>query len=244
MIVSFLKKQLPVQGCDHDGICIFEKLEHIQSLWSDYFEPLEDINARFTLPSSVVFYGGTFEPWHQGHQACIKLFQQQHPDKLVVLVPDCNPDKIFLKNTKALKAQEALTKLVNDIKGQEGNGLKTIPPIYPGFLMQKEKNTTFTNPTASWLTHLHLRYQKTHNKSLTVGWLMGFDQLRSLPQWRQSHRLPSLIQDVYVVSRLESEQQREQTFVVLETCGWKKQQFHYLGKHQYEHISSSALNLE
>jgi hypothetical protein len=37
-----------------------------------------------------IFFGGTFNPWHQGHQACLQLLPE---DRTCLVVPDRNPEK-------------------------------------------------------------------------------------------------------------------------------------------------------
>ena len=47
-----------------------------------------DTNINWSSP--VVFFGGSFNPWHDGRQACLDLC----PNKNIVIVPDTNPWKI------------------------------------------------------------------------------------------------------------------------------------------------------
>ena len=41
------------------------------------------------IKDEIVFYPGTFYPWHLGHRACLDLC----PSKNIVIVPDFNPLK-------------------------------------------------------------------------------------------------------------------------------------------------------
>ncbi len=123
---------------------------------------------------SVVFFGGSFNPWHEGHDACLHLFPKT--ERLVV-TPDASPFKsaagpgCFWLRWRALQ----------DRLAQPGRA------VFPGFCGMEA-----VNPTASWLPLV-----ETQVKAL----LVGDDNLASLPRWIDADRLAKALDLLYVAPR-------------------------------------------
>ena len=47
-------------------------------------------NLSSYIEDEIIFFGGSFNPWHKGHTECIKLLPQGIP---IVILPDNNPFK-------------------------------------------------------------------------------------------------------------------------------------------------------
>lgn len=164
-------------------------------------------------PRELTFYGGSFHPWHDGHEACLTLFPK--PESLLV-VPDNNPWKsekrdfchwTFFKNL-------ALDHLAMNIS------------FFPGFLGTEEKN-----PTSNWI--LSTRVKK---KSL----LLGEDTFQGLSKWIGVDRILPVIEKIYVVPRaLDNFTFQESIkFIAIKAPHIKIEK---LPNHQFENVSSSKI---
>lgn len=125
------------------------------------------------LKGEVVFYPGTFNPWHLGHRACLDLC----PVKNIVVVPDFNPWK---EGDQRQRPWEHLKDLVYRLG-------KSDYSIYPGFLAKD-----VGNPTVSWFPKIQL-----DKKSL----LMGDDSFLNLHKWKDIDELVKHICKLYVAPR-------------------------------------------
>lgn len=164
-----------------------------------------------------VFFGGSFNPWHKGHQACINLL----PDnKVCFILPDRNP----LKELKVIEPVSTVLELITKIKFNKNDFLA------PTFLLDFQKN-----PTVSWIEKLHKEFP---NKKLSL--LMGFDSFKNLSKWERPEDLYSLLNHLYVVSRLEDEDEREFAAKPIRDIN-PKLEVTFLGGHEFEGLSSTQL---
>jgi nicotinate-nucleotide adenylyltransferase len=124
--------------------------------------------------SEVTFFGGSFNPWHQGHEACINRFSD--PARLVV-VPDTNP---FKGQVDRGCAWQFLRELEAQLAGSEC-------ALFPGFCGMEEPN-----PTVAWLP-----FVEAERRAL----LMGEDTFFSFPDWNQAARLAAALDAIHVVPR-------------------------------------------
>jgi nicotinate-nucleotide adenylyltransferase len=190
---------------------------HYMPKLSDSLAPtdfgLPDLILKSEVVDEVTFYGGTFEPWHEGHLACLELCPCDH----IVVVPDINPWKKvssleFGPWSKFLELAQLLA--------------RTKYSIYPGFL-----SLTVGNPTASWLPRV-----KVEKKNL----LMGEDSFLSLLDWKDADLLLGNLNKVYVVPRkkdlLEVRQMVERVSELFPGLTIIQ-----LEHHDYEEVSSTKL---
>ncbi len=165
------------------------------------------------FPKSLTFYSGTFFPWHQGHEACLKAFPIS--GSLLVL-PDKNPWKENIDRGCAWKFFRDLLLKYEDSPYS----------FYPGFLGLKEKN-----PTYSWLSKTLIP-----QKSL----LLGDDTFLDLEKWYESKKLISLLDCIYVVPRLEAEEKLDAQFLKLKEIN-EHLYIKRLKHHAFENLSSTKL---
>ncbi len=178
------------------------------------------LRVEFPLASEVVFFGGSFDPWHEGHASCMNLLP--HALKLIV-VPDRNPLKPLKEIKNVVTHFSALSQEISQSTNRAHH-------IHPGFLFLTEKN-----PTVSWvLRALHRR------PDLRLSLLMGFDSFKSLPQWVKVQDLLKLVHCLYVASRLESDDERLKAERALKEI-YPETNVVYLGHHPHEDKSSTKL---
>ncbi len=172
-----------------------------------------DAVSNFKTDEEIVFFGGSFNPWHQGHQACIDLLPKE---KQLLVVLDRNPQKTQLKDSTVIP--------LIDLKSTAA-----IRSVYSGFLA-----SSAPNPTIGWVKELKSKYPH-----LKASLLMGFDQLQNFKTWTKVLELSELLTKVYVVSRLENEEDFQRTKKDLESS--LKLNVIHLGHHQFEDVSSTKL---
>ena len=86
---------------------------------------LFDLFTKKTQLKEVTLFPGSFNPWHQGHEACLEL-ASHYPN--IVIIPDFNPQKE-----------------IHD----EKISIKSSYPIFEDFYHAKK-----INPTSSWLPNI------------------------------------------------------------------------------------------
>ena len=175
---------------------------------------LQDIRAYgqpTVLPDSVTFFGGSFNPWHEGHMACVELC----PDRAgLVVIPDTNPLK---------------TGPSDECHWQRYRRLKEILPtaaVFPGFCGREAPNATI-----SWLPYCGFPKK---------GLLLGDDSLVGFDNWLEAGELARVLNHIYVVPRdapAQSVASAKRWFAMHNpTCTLT-----LLGDHPHRDVSSTAL---
>lgn len=164
-----------------------------------------------------VFFGGSFYPWHSGHQACLNLLPDE---KTCFVLPDRNPWKDVREIDPVLTTIELAGKI----------RFKANQFLVPTFLLDQKKN-----PTVEWIETLHQQYPQ---KKLSL--LMGFDSFLNLPTWTRAGDLLPMLSTVYVASRLETTEDQAAALGKVKALH-PELQVTYLGRHPHEAISSTKL---
>jgi nicotinate-nucleotide adenylyltransferase len=164
---------------------------------------------------SVTFFGGSFNPFHQGHLACLDLC----PEKNIIIIPDRNPQK-ELRNF--LPYDEYLLILKNLIDRPYY--------VYPGFWADSKKNPTYT-----WLPFVNIS-----EKNL----LMGDDSFMNILSWEHPDKILKALSKLYVVPRKFHEEnvkgELEVQRIKLKEIN-PKLQIIFLDDHSFKHFSSTEL---
>lgn len=176
------------------------------------FMPLSNSNEiHKSIKDSVTFFGGSFNPFHDGHLACLNLC----PEKNIVLVLDCNPQK----ETRNFSPYEEYLKLKEILKD-------TRYYIYPAFWGIEEKN-----PTSSWLPLVKIK-----EKNL----LVGDDSYMKILTWVNPENLLKSLAKLFVVPRLSSIEemliQKEKLLKINPNL-----EIIFLADHPYKDLSSTKL---
>ena len=164
-----------------------------------------------------VFYGGTFNPWHHGHQACLNLLPEE---KVCLLLPDRNP----LKELREIHPVTTVLEISTKAK------FKNKQYLVPSFLMQHKKN-----PTIEWVERMKERFPDTK-----MSLMMGFDCFKDIRSWIRYKELLGILDTIYVVSRLDSKQEREQELDKIKSVA-SNLKIIFLGNHEFEHLSSTEM---
>ncbi len=164
-----------------------------------------------------VFFGGSFFPWHAGHQACLKLL----PDALTCFVmPDRNP----LKEVRSLDPALTIIELSSRIRFKKNQFL------VPTFLLDQKKN-----PTVEWVEKLRKNFPE---KKISL--LLGFDSFITIKDWIKGPDLLRELHALYVVSRLEDDAAQEKAAILVKSFA-PQLEVQFLGRHEFERLSSTDL---
>lgn len=184
--------------------------EHSYKLPTEFYKCKKKIGP-------ITFYGGSFNPWHEGHRECIiQCLRESFPEEVLV-VPDHNPWK---KGEERELPYKQFLDLCLSLKDENVS-------IYPGFLGRGESK----NPTINWLPSVTVL-----KKSL----LLGADNFEKFCQWGKYEKLVTELQKIYVLPRLISEEKLKRVESVLLKKN-KTLEVIYLGPHPFEAISSRKI---
>jgi nicotinate (nicotinamide) nucleotide adenylyltransferase len=164
-----------------------------------------------------IFFGGSFNPWHAGHQACLKLVAE---DKPCFVLPDRNP----FKEIRELDPVFTTLSLSAQVKFKKNQFL------VPTFLLNDQKN-----PTAEWIGRVR---KNMPDKKLSL--LMGHDSLEAITKWTHAQELLNEVHCLYVVSRLETDAARDTAAAPAKKMA-PKLNVEFLGHHDFENLSSTNL---
>lgn len=187
---------------------------------SSFYKTLQDAcpNMIYTNTSKDwVVFAGTFNPWHQGHQACLNLIPE---DKVCLIMPDRSPEK-DLRDVKHVTAILEIS-----VKSK----LRKNQFLVPTFLLENKKN-----PTVEWVEKMKEDFPD-HKISL----LVGFDSFARLNTWVRAESLIPKLDTIYVVSRLEDDADRIKALDEVHALSFDVNVI-FLGKHEFEHYSSTDI---
>ena len=173
---------------------------------------LDPLFLKHPIKDSLTFFGGSFNPFHQGHMACLDLC----PEKNILIVPDRNPFKIPADSDKVFNEFLALAEFLKETRYS----------LYPGFLCQNN-----SNPTSSWLPLVRIAEKN---------FLMGDDSYMELLNWKNPELILKALTKLYVVPRKYTKADYlKQEIEILKINPHLI--IHYLADHPYKNISSTLL---
>lgn len=181
---------------------------------SDFIRTTDLINEK-----ELIFFGGSFNPWHEGHKSCLELMPI---NKKIIVIPDHSPFKELTSKLSSL----------DDIQ-LELDTLKNSTYLFTDFFKANKKN-----PTYYWIKELSEAFP---DKKLSL--LMGFDSFASIDSWTESTKLIGLLDTLYVAGRLDDENLKKIQSQRLQKIN-PKLQLSFLGGHAYENVSSTQLRRE
>ncbi len=205
--------QLPSLVFDH-GAILCEALGCFWQIMPGGVPALRQVRAFGVpeyLPAQPVFFGGTFNPWHKGHQNCVAMCPQPAD---VLVVPDTNPFKGGPGERCYWSLYRDLYRRVHDLGAH----------VYPGFCGREQ-----ANPTARWLP-----YVNRDDKAL----LVGEDTLADMPNWMDAVKVVQAVSKVIAVPRRVPADQIRNACRWLEDNGCEVER---LGDHPYRDVSSTQI---
>lgn len=176
-------------------------------------------NSILSKSEELLFFGGSFNPWHAGHSSCIELAPKDWP---IIVIPDHNPFKDLTSQTDKLTS---LADIQNELQK-----VKTITYLFDGFLKSDKKN-----PSHQWIDEV---YKAFPNKKVSL--LMGFDTYVSIDKWISAKKVLKQLHCLYIASRLDDEEIKLKQFNTLRSIN-PKLHVKFLGNHDYEELSSTKI---
>lgn len=181
---------------------------------------VDEFTKHRTLGAKVathkVFFGGSFSPWHEGHEACLKLIREAQPDVEIVIVPDRNPWKNYEQGS-SLEDYFSLIEKANVFGAS----------VYPGFLILEQPN-----PTIDWMREVRGK------KSL----LVGADHLRDFRKWKNYLELLNTLKTLFIAPRTLSGSDYDDLEKIRGDLQKEtKTPLVLLSRHAYEDLSSTEI---
>lgn len=175
-----------------------------------------------SLSGQLVFYPGSFLPWHDGHNSCLRNLPQfiEGIECHVVIIPDLNP----WKKNEGKGTWEQLRRIVLELRKIEAL-FKGNLSLFLGFLAKD-----VGNPTVDWLPGIPCASK----------WLlMGEDTFLDLHKWKDYKTLISGLEGIYICPRAEDESAIEE-----QKRSLRGPKFVHLPHHAFERVSSTQIRGE
>lgn len=135
------------------------------------------VDSEFDREPTHIFFGGTFDPPHEGHRLVINLCLRAFADAKVVVIPAAQPAGAFGQHKTVMTSFEDRRALCERAFAEEIEaGRVLIDPI--------EKD--LPAPNYSWKTLSELEKQYPASRWAI---LFGFDQLQNLSGWKNAEQL-------------------------------------------------------
>ena len=174
-------------------------------------------NHKLIDSSELIFFGGTFNPWHEGHTSCLNLLSANSP---VIVIPDHNPYK---------ELREKRNDDLHEIK-KNLNQITKETYIFDEFYQKNEKN-----PSYKWLSEIRNNFP---TKKISL--LIGFDTFMSVDRWIQAQTVLDSIDCLYIASREDDKDAKEKQIKNLRQLS-NKLELNFIGNHKFEHVSSTEI---
>lgn len=187
--------------------------------FSARYEELKEVcpDVVFKDGDEWIFFGGSFNPWHPGHQACLNLAPKE---VTTFVIPDRSPHK----DLRDIEPVSTLLHLSSKIRFKKNQYL------VPTFLLTPKKN-----PTVEWMEKLR---SDLPEKKLAL--LVGFDSFQNILSWTRANDLLNTLNTIYVVSRMETDLVRKTIAASVRNVA-PKIEIVFLGHHDFETISSTEI---
>lgn len=211
-------KKLP----GHQGVFLCQALSIV---WSKMpkFKDSGLSNDQVSLPrfiyklnpqKEVTLYGGSFNPWHEGHSACAKLCGNPN----LIIVPDYNPWKSKTKCDDICR-WESFSQLAKSMKSSTYS-------FYPGYW-----GIQTPNPTIDWLKDVEYEI---------VNIVIGDDNFINFHKWKEYPKIIKLVNKVFIIPRNEKPEdiKRQMDFLSKNTDVSK---FQITETHDYMNLSSTQI---
>lgn len=179
-------------------------------------------NSILNRSNELIFFGGSFNPWHDGHSSCLKLAPKDWP---IIVIPDHNPFKDFVSHDDKASSIDEIRDHLKPILRETY--------LFDEYLIKNKKN-----PSHKWLTEVQENFPK---KKISL--LMGYDTYISIDRWIKAKKILNILDTLYVASRLDDEKIKFDQKKNLASIN-PNLKIQFLGNHDYEDLSSTQIRTE
>ncbi|MBL6990478.1 MAG: NUDIX domain-containing protein [Bacteriovoracaceae bacterium] len=206
--------------CEALGL-LFPGMHSYQEHFKDVKLPqlmLKNFQAETSAP--IIFFGGSFNPWHEGHEKCVELCTKQFPNSSIIIIPDTNPWKEINGTLHRHRCfWSGFHSICKKMK------LPNVS-IYPGLWGMEEA------------VHVIDWIDKTN--FLNIRLLIGDDVLFDILKWKDSTRLLTILKGLLVVPRIhEFTDLQDISLDILKVN--PQLEIEVLPQHEFQDISSTKL---
>ncbi len=204
---------------ENDGGALLEALALFWPGMPGFINDADLPKSFYKVPENskeLIFFGGSFNPWHKGHRTCLDLAAKMAPESHFIVVPDSNPWKDHSFEGCRFSFYRNLCEILAG----------TSYSVYPGFC-----GMSAPNPTIEWFPEV---------KAASKGLLLGDDSFFAIEEWKRGPELLGQIDRLLVVPRLESKDVIE-SFREEFLSRYSNIEIDILDEHPYADISSTAL---
>ncbi|WP_372652103.1 hypothetical protein [Halobacteriovorax sp.] len=199
-----------------DGAVVCEALGKLFPLFNKEESILPSIFIKDSFNhDEAAFFGGSFNPWHDGHTECLKRCSSEN----IIIIPDRNPWKEEIELECFFKSFMELARKFESSPYS----------IYSGFYGLEK-----VNPTVDWLPQAQFL-----KKSL----LVGDDNFCSLLKWKNVETLVLNVSSIYVLNRNHTLSEIEKAKGDILRLN-KNLDITILGEHEFMSLSSTDLRAQ
>jgi nicotinate-nucleotide adenylyltransferase len=196
--------------------------EALGKLW-ELFDKLPTQYSKLALPVAysdkstvnrdkrITFYGGTFNPWHEGHQTCLDLC----PREDIIIVLDHSP----------FKGKTRLGCPWVQYKNLAARFQETTYSVYPG-----HAGTKTPKPTATWIKQVPQPAKE---------FIIGDDNFLCIETWNQASELLNSLTTLFVIPRGHYQELAHKRKILLKD--YPQLDIQILSHHPYEGVSSTQI---
>lgn len=182
--------------------------------YNSVFDGVDGFGVPERRRMNWTFFGGTFRPWHDGHETVlINAIHSTEERSNVVVIPDTNPKKERARNMCAWHRYRDIVRHVAHLDCT----------VFPGYIQMDTPN-----PTYRWIAQMDAHEH--------INFVLGDDSLDTLPTWEHSDRLLARLSTLYVAPRNTREVNQANRDLVARSV-----QIHRLPQHAYMDVSSTAI---
>jgi nicotinate-nucleotide adenylyltransferase len=176
-------------------------------------------NSVLAKSNELIFFGGSFNPWHDGHSSCLKLAPKSWP---IIVIPDHNPFKDLVNSGDKVSS-------IDEIQDQLSKIDRT-SYLFDEYLVQNVKN-----PSHKWIAEIKKLFP---DKKVSL--LMGFDTFISIDRWIKADKILNILDTLYIASRLDDEEVKNTQIKTLQKIN-PQLIIDFIGHHEFEDLSSSKI---
>jgi nicotinate-nucleotide adenylyltransferase len=145
----------------------------------------------------IIFFGGTFDPPHDGHNGCVRLALERFPEANVLIVPAMKPASIFDAGKEPKSDYETRVTLCKLAFSEISTRIE---------ISRIEEKLPVPNYSVMTIRALEKKFP-----SKSLGILIGMDQFENFGAWREAYEILSKVSLVVVGRNTQGSKEQDET---------------------------------